>query len=115
MALATVVVAIMLVEGARVFRARAMAATAADAAALAAAPVTFRPVGVVSSPAAEAERFARLNGAELLQCLCPIDRSDLPRNVEVVVSYEVRLLLAGRRLITATSRAQFVPAGRVPS
>ena len=55
--------------------ARARAALAADAAALAAAPVTFRSYGARQSPAAEAARFAAANGARLLRCACPVNRS----------------------------------------
>ena len=61
------------------------AANAADAAALAAAPVTFRPFGANGSPAAEAARFAAMNGVSLVRCTCPIDRSWDTRTVEVEI------------------------------
>ncbi len=54
---------------------RGRAVAAADAAALAAAPVTFRPFGSDGSPAEEAQRFAVENGATLVRCGCPTDPS----------------------------------------
>jgi secretion/DNA translocation related TadE-like protein len=90
-------------------RARASAATAADAAALAAAPVTFAPFGAAGSPTAEAARLAAANGALLLTCTCPPDSSWAPRTVQVVVAVEVELLLFGHHQVPASSRAEFVP------
>jgi secretion/DNA translocation related TadE-like protein len=91
-------------------RATAQAAIAADAAALAAAPVTFLPFGATGSPRQEAGRFARANGATLLRCACPIDRSFAPREVVVAVRVRVSLLGLGRRSVDATSRARFDPS-----
>lgn len=85
------------------------AATAADAAALAAAPLTFARFGPGSSPAAEADRYARLNGAAVLSCRCSLDSSWATRSVEVVVAAKVDLSLFGRREIRAIGRAEFTP------
>lgn len=91
-------------------RARVEVSAAADAAALAAAPVTFLPFGAAGTPAEEAARFARLNGAVLVSCACPIDRSWGPRTVRVEVSRVVTVWPAGRVEVRAASRAEFVPA-----
>lgn len=95
---------------AQVSVARVHASTAADAAALAAAPVTFLPFGAVGSPAAEAARFARLNGADLVSCVCVVDRSFSTRTVEVRVAVAVSIPLVGAARIEAVGRAEFVPA-----
>lgn len=92
---------------------RLQAAAAADAAALAAAPVTFRPFGATGSPAEEARRFAGANGARLVVCRCPIDRSWQPRVAEVVVEQRVELLGIGAVTVRASSRAEFSPAALI--
>lgn len=92
---------------------RLQAAAAADAAALAAAPVTFRPFGASGSPAAEARRFAGANGAVLVFCRCPVDRSWRSRVAEVVVERRVELLGIGSVTVRATSRAEFSPAALI--
>jgi secretion/DNA translocation related TadE-like protein len=89
--------------------ARQQAAVAADAAALAAAPVTFRPFGASGSPTREAARFATANDASLVWCRCPIDRSWETREVEVLVQRTVDLILLGRHRVTVRSRAEFAP------
>ena len=89
---------------------RLQAAAAADAAALAAAPVTFRPFGAEGSPASEAGRLAAANGAVLASCRCPIDRSWRSRVVEVAVERRVSLLGLGTIIVRASSRAEFAPA-----
>jgi secretion/DNA translocation related TadE-like protein len=91
-------------------RARVEAVAAADAAALAAAPVTFLPFGAEGTPADEAARFALANGAELLSCACPVDHSWEPRTVTVQVAREVHLWPVGFLTVTAVSRAEFLPA-----
>ena len=91
-------------------RARVEAASAADAAALAAAPVTFMPFGAAGTPAEEAARFAVANGAVLLSCICPVDPSWETRTVRVEVARTVELGPLGSMTVTATSRAEFVPA-----
>lgn len=93
-----------------VLRARVEATAAADAAALAAAPVTFLPFGALGTPAEEAARFAAANGATLLACDCPLDPSWNPRTVSVEVSRRVTLGGVGLLTVTAKSRAEFVPA-----
>jgi Na+-transporting methylmalonyl-CoA/oxaloacetate decarboxylase gamma subunit len=86
------------------------AAGAADAAALAAAPVTFRPFGARGSPAREAARFAAANGTTLISCTCPVNRSWTKRTVTTVVSRLVTIPGLGRVEVRATSRATFEPA-----
>lgn len=90
-------------------RGRVEASAAADAAALAAAPITFLPFGAAAGPEAEAARFAGLNGADLLFCRCPVDPSWNPRTVTVAVARTMRLWPVGRMRVTAESRAEFVP------
>jgi hypothetical protein len=89
--------------------ARTRAVAAADAAALAAAPVTFSPYGATGSPAEEAARFAALNGARLLSCVCPPDSSLSVREVEVRVGVPVSVLIFGSVTVSAESRAEFDP------
>ncbi len=86
------------------------ATTAADAAALAAAPVTFLPFGAQGSPSQEAARFVVMNGAEMIWCRCEIDRTFEPRTVEVLVRRSVQLPILGTRYVEAIGRAEFVPA-----
>lgn len=90
--------------------ARVEAVAAADAAALAAAPVTFLPFGAAGSPAEEAARFAAANGARLVACLCPLDPSWAARTVTVEVAREASFWPAGSITVTATGRAEFRPA-----
>lgn len=104
------VLTLMLVGLSSINRARMAATTAADAAALAAAPVTFLPFGATGSPAEEAARFAALNGADLISCRCPIDGSFAARTVEVRVRWNAQLPLLGSRAIEAVGRAEFRPA-----
>lgn len=87
---------------------------AADAAALAAAPVTFRPFGARGTPAQEAARFASANGGKLLRCDCGINRTWDPRTVTVVVGKEVSILGIGMVHVEAMSRATFEPARLIP-
>ncbi|MEN8234063.1 MAG: Rv3654c family TadE-like protein [Actinomycetota bacterium] len=90
--------------------ARLQAAAAADAAALAAAPVTFLPFGAKGGPVSEARRLAAANGAVLARCDCRIDRSWRSRVVEVLVERRVELLGLGVITVRASSRAEFAPA-----
>ncbi len=90
-------------------RARTAASVAADAAALAAAPVTFAAFGATGTPADEARRFAAGNGGVLVSCDCAIDRSWAAREVRVVVAVPADLLLFGPRLVHASSHAEFDP------
>jgi Cys-tRNA(Pro)/Cys-tRNA(Cys) deacylase len=95
------------VAGGVVSAGRGRAVAAADAAALAAAPVTFRPFGASGSPADEAQRLAAEHGATLLRCDCPIDPSWSPRVVEVEVAVTVEMF--GSHTVRAVSRAEFDP------
>jgi nucleotide-binding universal stress UspA family protein len=89
--------------------ARARAQMAADAAALAAAPVTFRPFGASGSAADEARRFAGRNGAALIECRCVPDPSWRSRTVIVRVSVPADLVLLGATEATGWSSAEFDP------
>ncbi|HSM01603.1 MAG TPA: Rv3654c family TadE-like protein [Acidimicrobiia bacterium] len=91
-------------------RARVEASTAADAAALAAAPITFLPFGSKGPPVDEAIRFARLNGARVVLCMCERDQSWEPRTVEVTTERTVEIWPLGVFTVRATGRAEFVPA-----
>lgn len=104
------VLAVGLAAVGQVLRARGEASAAADAAALAAAPVTFLPFGAEGTPAEEAARFAAANGARLVWCVCPPDPSWSPRTVEVEVEREVAIWPVGKVTIRARGRAEFVPA-----
>lgn len=104
------VLGVAIADVAVLLTARLQAGTAADAAALAAAPVTFRPFGARGGPADEARRFAEANGTRLVACRCPIDRSWAAREVAVVVARTVDLLGYGVVTVHATSRARFEPA-----
>ncbi len=90
-------------------RARTAAAVAADAAALAAAPVTFAAFGASGTPAAEARRFAARNGGVLVSCDCAVDRTWATREVRVLVAVPADLLLFGPQMVHASSRAEFDP------
>jgi hypothetical protein len=110
---ATLVVVFVLVVGLGAvgtgIAAYVQAAGAADAAALAAAPVTFRPFGARGSPRHEAARFASSNGTRLVRCVCRVDRSWASRTVSVMVERSVDLPGFGRFKVRATSRATFEP------
>ena len=90
------------------------AVNAADAAALAAAPVTFRPFGADGTATDEARRYARHNGARLVACQCGTDPSWRSRTVSVTVERTVRILGLGVIPIRATSRATFTPLDLLP-
>jgi secretion/DNA translocation related TadE-like protein len=104
------VLAVGLAAVGSVMRARVEASTAADAAALAAAPVTFLPFGAHGTPTEEAARFATLNGSRLLSCICPLDPSWEPRTVEVRTERLVEIWPLGIIEVQATGRAEFVPS-----
>lgn len=111
-ALAVVIVVLIVAVGAvgSGVGAYTKAAGAADAAALAAAPVTFLPFGAKGTPAQEAARFATANGATLVSCRCPIDRSWETRTVVVTVTRTVSIIGIGEITVRATSKATFAPA-----
>ena len=100
---------LLVVDAATLLHARSRAQVAADAASLAAAPVTFRPFGASGSPAAEAAKFAAANGARLLACHCPVDGSWDTRTVAVEVTVAVDLMVLPGTAVAAASRAEFVP------
>ena len=75
-----VVLAVLLADLGGFLAARLQASAAADAAALAAAPVTFRRFGSAGTPIDEAARFAVANGARLVTCRCPVDRPAASRS-----------------------------------
>ena len=89
------------------------AAGAADAAALAAAPVTFRPFGASGTPTHEAALFAQANGVRLVSCRCSVDRSWDTRTVVVTVERAVSIIGIGTVHVHATSRATFEPAALI--
>ena len=99
------VIAIATAASGQYLAAAGQAQSAADAAALAAAPVTFRPFGAVGTAREEAEA----NGSTLTACACRQDPSWANRTVEVTVRRRVRLVLFGYRSVSATSRAEFAP------
>lgn len=104
-----VVLGLMLGTTGQYLAARSQIQAAADAAALAAAPLTFRPFGSTNGPAVEAARLAAANGAQLIDCDCSIDRSFAVRVVEVEVAADVRLLVLGPRRVRAVAAAEFTP------
>ena len=106
-----VVVAALVIDVAVLVGHRLRVAAAADASALAAAPVTFRAFGTSGSPVAEAAAIARDNDAVLLTCACPVDPTLRSRSVRVVVASDVELLFFGRQRVTAASAATYTPLG----
>ncbi|MFQ5517884.1 MAG: pilus assembly protein TadG-related protein [Acidimicrobiia bacterium] len=88
---------------------KSRAQTAADAAALAAAPVTFRPFGAQGDATSEARRFAAANGARLLTCHCDEDPSWAARTVRVVVDIPVAFGPLPTVRVQAESLAEFIP------
>lgn len=104
-----VVLGLLVADAAVHLRGRMLAVTAADAAALAAAPVTFHGFGTAATPEAEAVRFATANGAVLDRCACPVDRTWRRRTVTVTVSVTTSLFLFGDRTVDASSTAEFTP------
>lgn len=94
-------------DAGRLMVARATAQTAADAAALAAAPATFRPAG--RSPDEEASALARANEARLVSCRCPVDPAWQARTVTVRVVVDVPVGLLGVGSVPAMAAAEFDP------
>ena len=105
------VVAIGLAAVGMVMAAAGRAQNAADAAALAAAPLTFRSFGATNGAFAEAARYADLNGATLVECDgCEVDRSWRSRTVEIEVAVNLDFPAFGSLGVTALAAAEFVPA-----
>lgn len=100
-----VMVAAGLTAVGRVVGAHVQATAAADAAALAAAPLTFLP----GDPEAEASSFAVANGASLVACRCAADPSFAARTVTVEVAKAVDLPVFGRVTVRARAAAEFAP------
>ena len=100
---------VLVADVAQVLVARTRAQVAADAAALAAAPVTFRDFGSADGPEGEAARFASRNGARLVECRCAVDRSWSARRVTVRTAVAIDLVLLPAAEIGATAHADFDP------
>lgn len=100
------VVALMVADLARLADIYLQAQTAADAAALAAAPATHRPG---ADPYAEAAGLASANGARLIGCACPLDLSSGSRVVTVEVAMDVERWIIPAREVRVRSRAEYVP------
>ena len=82
---------------------------AAEAGALAAAPVTFRPFGATGSATDEAARLVSSNGATLVGCDCRPDRRYGPRTVAVTARADVDVLGLRKVSVEATAVAEFRP------
>lgn len=108
MALITLV-SLSVLATAQIVSARSRATVAADAAALAAAPMTFPPIAEGRSPEAHARALAEANGARLVSCVCSQVATFEPRQVEVTVAFAIDLPILGRRWVHASSAAEFVP------
>lgn len=104
-----IVTGLALLAAAQLVTARARAVTAADAAALAAAPATFPALSNGAGPDQLAAELAQANGARLLRCLCPIVESFDPRDVEVEVALAAQIAIVGGVEVRAVSRAHYVP------
>jgi hypothetical protein len=90
------------------FDARERAATAADAAALAAAVASYPPTDA-GLPAAVAAEYAALNGSRLVSCWCPVDGALRSRVVAVTVALTTDLPVFGEVTVGKTARAEFDP------
>lgn len=90
------------------FDAREKAATAAEAAALAAAVATYPPAAD-GPPERLAADMAGQNGARLISCWCDIDTSLHARVVAVTVALTADLPLFGEVDVGKTARAEFDP------
>jgi hypothetical protein len=104
-----VVLSLLTADVVRVAAVRAQLSTAADAAALAAAPATFADFGAGADPTRIAAETAAANGARLVGCRCPIDHTWAARTVQVVVAWDVSLVLLGSRHLEASAAAEFSP------
>jgi hypothetical protein len=98
---ATAAVGVLLAE-------REHAATAAEAAALAAAVATYPPAWSADPDEVAAEYAAR-NGAHLISCGCPVDASLRARTVVVTVGLVADVPIFGEVLVGRTARAEFDP------
>ncbi|CAN5880511.1 hypothetical protein BH23ACT5_BH23ACT5_05510 [soil metagenome] len=89
----------------RLVVAHVQATVAADAAALAAAPLTF----LGGHPAREAATHAAVNGATLVSCRCSADPRPVIRTVTVEVVSHIELPVFGRIPVRARAAAEFDP------
>lgn len=90
------------------------AVTAAEAAALAAAPVTFRPFGAQGSALDEATTVALANEAKLIRCTCAQNATWATRIVRVEVEVTIDVLIFGDVTINRHARAEFAPTALLP-
>lgn len=100
---------LLVADIAEVAAVRAQLIAAADASALAAAPATFASFGSEGTPEAAAAAVATANGANLVGCVCQIDRSWRARTVVTVAAATADLALLGPRQLEATAAAEFRP------
>lgn len=112
-AVGALVLALVLVTGVtaigQVLIARNRVIAAAEAGALAAAPVTFRPFGATGSASQEASRLVHSNGATLIRCDCRPDPGYGLRTVVVTATANVDVLGLRETSIEATAAAEFRP------
>ena len=106
-------VALLIADAGLYLAGRAKASAAADAAALAAAPLTFHGFGSSVPAADEAGRFASAYGMAVMSCVCAVDESWAPRTATVVVAGPVDLIVFGRRQVSARASAEFDPTSLV--
>lgn len=81
------------------------AQTAADAAALAAAPETF----LGGDPAILAREYAQANGAKLVECDCRLDPTWQTRRVTVTVRVPMAIWLLDNVGVNRSASAEFAP------
>ena len=89
--------------------ARAAAQAGADAAALAAGPITFHAYDGRGDPVAAARDAAEDNGLTLVRCECRKDATWAERTVVVGVETGVRVLGIYPVVVTAEAAARFTP------
>ena len=88
---------------------RELAATAAEAASLAAAVATYPPASS-GAPVSVASEMAEENGARLESCRCAVDLSLRVRQVTVVTAAITEVSLFGTVVIRGSATAEFDPA-----
>ena len=93
----------------QVLIARNRVIAAAEAGALAAAPVTFRPFGAGGSAVDEAARMVGSNGATMVRCDCSPDPGYARRTVTVTAMVMVSVLGLRETRMEATAVAEFRP------
>ncbi len=88
---------------------RELAATAAEAASLAAAVATYPPAAS-GAPVSVASEMAEENGARLESCRCAVDSSLRVRQATVVTAVITEVPLFGTAVIRGSATAEFDPA-----